>query len=229
MVTKPKVFWSDAEEERFLEILLPLYVRNPGVQFKQLCLKAMAQMPKDRQRSLQSVFFQRIIPKLKERTVELLELPDEVSRLRDRVHTTREQTTTKEDVLSSMTDWEVVTRFGSTIMGKLMQLLIDRALETAPLSAKLGNTHVGAPIVRKTRVGVVGVEGKRVGQLQRKLPEVEIVEVPPRVKAPPQCELYVVWVNFVAHTAYANVPNPVLVKGGINTLADRIRHHLNGA
>lgn len=186
-----RIFYTDEEWDTLAEIVYKMRKKNPVSALKTLVDAAMKQMPKDRQRKITN--FGPIAERIRLLDEAVTTQAERAYMLEAQLETLKGKSVTRADVLSSLTDFELVSMFGS----RILNLCLEK------LKVAVVNVDVAAPAERKTerppRVGVVGLLPKQYRIVSDALPGIEIVDIDQHTSNLPLCDWYILWIDFVRH------------------------------
>lgn len=183
----------EAEEwDQLFEIVWKMRMKDQQSALKTLVDRAMAQMP--RKRKMQS--FEPLLERFAMRMEQLEADAERGHRLAQ-----MPKGTTREEVIKSLTDEELVSLFGKRVLGQLIKNLEKKVIHPVRVDddpARMGPTP---PILRKPKVCIYGLRGAQLHHLQEKLPDVDLISVE-QFQVPPKSEATIAWIDFIRHGSY---------------------------
>ena len=186
-------------------------------------------MPPDRRRELTVQTLGPIIDRLKGRYRDLDQMAAKAESLDEALTDIRQRSLTRQDVIKSFTDDELVSLFGQRVLRRMADQM-DTPVVDAPGSYTVSVTHEPAPPIAK--VGVLGFKNES----QREIVQAQLGDgYDVRTLHPDSgshCDLYVVWTRFVSHADSAKIRamsgnDLVYHHGGLETMAQLIREELD--
>lgn len=224
-----RVRYTKEEWDKLADIIFSMRKNNPASALATLAKKAMSQMTPDRRRELTVQTLGPIIDRLKERYRDLDQLAAKAESLDEALTDIRSRSLTRQDVIKSFTDDELVSLFGQRVLRRMADQMGEPVVE-APGSYTVSVTHKPTPPAAK--VGVLGFKNES----QRAIVQAQLGDgYDVRTLHPESaslCDLYVVWTRFVSHADSAKIRDMsgndlVYHHGGLETMAQLIREELD--
>lgn len=212
-----KIYYSDEEWDKLTDIVFRMRASDPVPALTTLVERAMSQMPRKRKLTTQTLG--PLLERLSEKMQNLLDAERRISVLTAQLQTAQKDHTTREQVLKSLTDNEIVSLFGPRVLHKVAEIL------TKPVVEQVCNVTSVAPKRKAVfKVGIVGLknEGQRHDLDNKTDLNVSVISIEPFDRHPPVCDLYIVWTDFVSHGSSDHIPSPVFHSGGLNRMAGMI-------
>ena len=192
----------EAEEwDQLFDIVWKMRMKDQQSALKTLVDRAMAQMP--RKRKMQS-----FEPLLERFTMRMKQLEADA----ERGHRLAQMPkgTTREEVIKSLTDEELVSLFGKRVLGQLIKNLEKKVIRPVPTD------DPESVVLRKPKVCIYGLRGAQLHHLQEKLPDVDLISVE-QFQAPPKSEATIAWIDFIRHGSYPT--HATRYSGGLEGMA----------
>lgn len=229
MSKQPRIFWTEEEWDHLAELVYPMRIKYLHEPLTTIVNRAIKQLPKDRQRKLAANTVEPLIERIQEIHRRVQNQAKQAKAMQDRLQTYQSRQLNREEILDSLTDEEVLERFGYRMILKQLDILSQykamqyahglAAREMAKATPVPANTNSKK---QKPKVGIMGLKGDQLHIMQRKLEEFHIVDMIPRRK-PPTCDIYIIWTDYASHHTYEDVPNPKLYTGGLSNMVNFIR------
>ena len=218
-----KVRYDSAEWDKLADIIFTMRKNNPASALASLAKKAMSQMPPDRRRVLTIQTLGPIIERLKAKYRDLDQLAAKAESLDEALTDIRSRSLTRQNVIQSFTDDELVSLFGQRVLRRMADQMDEPVVE--PSTWSVTHEEVWKPGPKKLVIGVLGLknESQRL-LLQNQLgDDYEVRILNPGDKS--HCDLFVVWTRFVSHADSEKYKdnNTLYHHGGLNTMAQLIR------
>lgn len=218
------------EWDKLADIIFTMRKNNPACALATLAKKAMSQMPPDRRRVLTVQTLGPIIDRLKERYRDLDQLAAKAESLDEALTDIRSRSLTRQNVIQSFTDDELVSLFGQRVLRRMADQMDEPVVEPSTWSVTVeGANEVWKPGSKRVVVGVLGFknESQRL-LLQNQLGDnYEVRRL--NTLTNQICNLYVVWTRFVSHADSEKYKgnNTLYHHGGLNTMAQLIREEIS--
>lgn len=233
---KAKVRWTDEEWDQLASIVYLMRKNDPVPALASLVDRAMSQFPADRRRSLTAQTMGPLVERLKTIHNDLRERADRCDILEDRLETYERETQTREEILSSISDEELLNRYGNRILLKLLDTyyahkssaLLSQEIPRASLThleVIEDNRPPTAP-ERKRKVVIIGPVGDQKNILQRKLSQYDLHCYKESPGSLPSADLYIQWIDFTNHTIQGLPSNHVKFTGGLTRMVELIKERL---
>lgn len=214
------------EWDKLADIIFTMRKNNPACALATLAKKAMSQMPPDRRRVLTIQTLGPIIERLKAKYRDLDQLAAKAESLDEALTDIRSRSLTRQNVIQSFTDDELVSLFGQRVLRRMADQMDEPVVEPSTWSVTVeGANEVPKPGSKRVVVGVLGLknESQRL-LLQNQLgDDYEVRILNPNDKS--HCDLFVVWTRFVSHADSEKLKHfdTVYHHGGLNTMAQLIK------
>lgn len=221
-----KVRYDSAEWDKLADIIFTMRKNNPASALASFVKKAMSQMPPDRRRVLTIQTLGPIIERLKAKYRDLDQLAAKAESLDEALTDIRSRSLTRQNVIQSFTDDELVSLFGQRVLRRMADQMDEPVVEPSTWSVtQINDGEVWKPGPKKLVIGVLGLknESQRL-LLQNQLgDDYEVRILNPGDKS--HCDLFVVWTRFVSHADSEKYKsnNTVYHHGGLNTMAQLIQ------
>lgn len=217
-----KVRYDSAEWDKLTDIIFTMRKNNPASALASLAKKAMSQMPPDRRRVLTIQTLGPIIERLKAKYRDLDQLAAKAESLDEALTDIRSRSMTRQSVIQSFTDDELVSLFGQRVLRRMADQMDEPVVEPTTWSVTVEGRK---PNREKIAVGVLGLknESQRL-LLQNQLGDnYEVRRL--NTLTNQICNLYVVWTRFVSHSDSEKYKgnNTLYHHGGLNTMAQLIQ------
>ena len=235
---KNMVRWTEEEWDELSAIVFLMRRNDPIPPLTVLVERAVKQFPEDRRRKITTPNqIEPLLVRLKALNDDLRNRADKADMLEDRLETFERETQSREDILSSISDEELLNRYGNRILLKLLDTYhAQRAASLLPQEIPRASTNQLEQIVednrppkapeRKRKVVIVGPRGDQKNILQRKLSEYDLHCYKESPGSLPKADLYIQWIDFTNHTVQGLPSEHIKFTGGLNRMVELIKNRL---
>ena len=151
--TKTRIDWTDAEWDHLADLVESMRRNNPEPPLSCLITRALAQFPKERRRKLTGTKqMEPLVNRLKERYQTLTSAKDDLERLLQKV-AEQESAPSKQEILESLTDDEIVQNFSQRVLDALVPAEIFAYFPTEALLESIPNSTLIAYTIQKILEG----------------------------------------------------------------------------